>query len=116
MVSVLNSPDVCGAAEDTVASAIAVARRPRQIVGISLSPADAATCTPAQSADEIVGKLRRAVLLDHRVGPSIVRVLQDRTLAELLAADDDGHRPGGPALLGMNGTRRHEIDLALRSR
>src|SRR5262245_30247724 len=70
---------------------------------------------PAQSADEVVGKLRRAILLDHRIGFAIVAVLQDRTLAELLAADDDGHRAGGPASLRVNGARGHQIDLALRS-
>src|SRR5580658_5011259 len=68
-----------------------------------------------RSTGEVVGNLRRAVALDHRVGCAIVLMLQHRALAELLAAHDDRHRAGRTALLGVNGARRHQIDFALRA-
>src|ERR1700730_6420317 len=68
-----------------------------------------------RSTGEVVGKLRRAEALDHRIGRAIVLMLQHRALAELLAAHDDRHRAGRTALLGMDGARRHQIDLTLRA-
>src|SRR5580692_3745462 len=68
-----------------------------------------------RSTGEVVGNLRRAVALDHSVGRAIVLMLQHRALAELLAAHDDRHRAGRTALLRMNRTRCHQIDLALRA-
>ncbi len=66
-------------------------------------------------SQKVVGNLRRAVLLDDGFRLGIVHALQHRPLAEPLAAHDDRDRAGRAALLGMDGVRRHQIDLALRA-
>src|SRR5262249_21931701 len=106
MVIDLNSTAVCAsAAQDMAASATAPATCARALrIVVSQS-----------SGDQFVGDLGRAVALDHGLRLGIVGVLQHRALAEALTADDDRHRAGGAALLGVNAARRHQIDLALRA-
>src|SRR5579864_1923244 len=78
-------------------------------------------CPPIDEAESnrsygnVIRHLRRAVALEHGVGGAVVLMLQHRALAELLAAHDDRHRASRPALLGVDGARRHQVDLALRT-
>src|SRR5262249_37476369 len=105
MVIDLNSTVDCAcAAHDIAASTTAYARA-------SLAHRRCAISSSAQFG----GALGRTVALHHGLGLGIVGVLQHRALAEPLTADDDRHRAGGAALLGVNGAWRHQIDLALRA-
>src|SRR5262249_37389142 len=105
MVIDLNSTVVCAsAAQDMAATTAAPDTR-----------AQALRMVVAQSSgDQFVGDLSRTIALDHGLRLGIVGVLQHRALAEALTADDDRPRAGRAALLGVNGARRHKIDLALR--
>src|SRR5271157_2775608 len=66
------------------------------------------------SGEQLEWNLGRAVALDHGVGFGVVSVLEHGAFAEPLTAHDDCDRARGPALLGMDGARRHEVDLARR--
>src|SRR5215831_15473633 len=101
----LNSTAVCACAAADIAASTTAADTRVQALRIIVAES---------SSDQFVGDLGRAVALDHGLRLGIIGMLQHRTLAEALTADDDGHRAGGAALLGVNGARRHQIDLALR--
>src|SRR5262249_34616165 len=105
MVIDLNSTAVCAAAAQDIAASTTAADTRAQALRIIVAQS---------SGDQFVGDLGRAGAFDYGLRLGIVRVLQHRPLAEAWTADDDRHRAGGAALLGVNGARRHQIDLALR--